>query len=445
MGWQAAPITSDWLHRHPYAVAALALHALGLALLWAAGPYQLTRQQEVRDEALIAHSVAQARTLQAQRRVRALEAAQRAMTGEGLAADAPLPEDPHALAERAQAAARAVQAADQAARADELARLRQLPREQALAQVRQQDAQAAATEAAASSGPNPPADALAQAERQTQTALERQAARDARAAHGSAVQLPGRGGSANGAGARGGPSGGQSGGGSEGEGRLAGGAGHGTGDGRGAGSALERGLQPATVRAHDPAAPVAAGATGAVHRLTRGRRLGPDGALTDRVLLDTWYVVGPFDSPAGRQGQLRVEPPELGVNLDAVYAGAGGRALRWQFVQEPGYPLVPQPRRENASYYAYTEVHSPDAREVWLDIGADDDSRLWLNEQLVWDSGAGDKPWYHRPFYTLGPALRHAGLAEGSVRVRLRPGPNRLLFKLVNGIDLMFFSVTLRP
>ena len=76
---------------------------------------------------------------------------------------------------------------------------------------------------------------------------------------------------------------------------------------------------------------------------------------------------------------------------------------------------------------------------------ADDDSRLWLNDQLVWDSGPGDKPWYHRPFYTLGPALRHVGLAEGSVRVRLRPGPNRLLFKLVNGIDLMFFSVTLRP
>jgi hypothetical protein len=441
MAWQAAPAASDWLRRHPYLAAALALHGLGLALLWAAGPYQLARQQAVRDEALIAKSLQQAHAMQAQRRVRALEAAQRAMTGEGPAADAPLPDDLPALAERAQAAARAVQAADQAARAEELARLRQRPREQALAEVRAQDAQAAAA-----SSPTAPADALAQAERQTQAALARQAARDARAAHGTTVQLGGPGGTPRGAGARGGLSDGSSGG-SEGDERLAGGSGSGTGAGAPgvAGGALERGRQPATVRAHDPAAPVAAAATGAVHHLARGRRLGAGGALADRVLLDAWYVLGPFDSPAGRAGQLRVEPPELGVNLDAVYAGAGGRALRWRFVQEPAYPLVPHPRRENATYYATTEVHSPDDREVWLDIGADDDSRLWLNDQLVWDSGPGDKPWYHRPFYTLGPALRHAGLAEGSVRVRLRPGPNRLLFKLVNGIDLMFFSVTLRP
>lgn len=426
MAWQARP-ARGWVQRHPYAAAALALHGLGLALLWTAGPYQLARQQAVRDESLIASSLQQARTLQAQRRVRALEAAQRAMTGEGPAAEAPLPEDPQALTERAQTAARALQTADQQARADELARLRQLPREQALAEVRAQDERA--REAAPPQG-----DAMAEAERQAQGALARQAERDARAAHGSPVRQAG------------GAAGGGEGGGERGDSRVGGsGAGTGAGIARAAGGALERGPQSATVRAHGSAAPVATAATGAVHRLTRGRRLGEGGALADRVLLDTWYVVGPFDSPAGPRGQRQVEAPELGVNLDAVYAGAGGRSLRWQFVQEPGYPIVPQPRRENATYYAYTEVHSPDAREVWLDIGADDDSRLWLNEQLVWDSGAGDKPWYHQPFYTLGPALRHAGLAEGSVRVRLKPGPNRLLFKLVNGIDLMFFSVTLRP
>jgi hypothetical protein len=86
-----------------------------------------------------------------------------------------------------------------------------------------------------------------------------------------------------------------------------------------------------------------------------------------------------------------------------------------------------------------------EARDVWLDIGADDDSKLWLNDKLVWTSDGGDKPWYHVPYYNLQPEMARYGLVEGTRRVHLQAGRNTLLFKLYNGIDLMFFSVVLRP
>jgi hypothetical protein len=101
------------------------------------------------------------------------------------------------------------------------------------------------------------------------------------------------------------------------------------------------------------------------------------------------------------------------INPQTLRVGAG-RVLRWQYQSNAGYPFVPQPRAENAVYFAYTEVMVDEAREVWLDFGADDDSKLWLNGDLVWTSGAAE-------------------------------ARNTLLFKLYNGIDLMFFAVVLSP
>jgi hypothetical protein len=133
------------------------------------------------------------------------------------------------------------------------------------------------------------------------------------------------------------------------------------------------------------------------------------------------------------------------VDLDAAYEGSRGRVLQWQYQSNAGYPFVPQPRAENAVYFAYTEVMVDEAQEVWLEIGADDDSKLWLNDALVWTSGTGDKRWYRQPFYQLKDDIGKLNLVEGSQRVKLRAGRNTLLFKLYNGIDLMFFSVVLSP
>ncbi len=64
---------------------------------------------------------------------------------------------------------------------------------------------------------------------------------------------------------------------------------------------------------------------------------------------------------------------------------------------------------------------------------------MWVSDSL------GDKPWYRTPFYRLDPEIAQLNLVEGKKLVRLRAGRNTLLFKLYNGIDLMFFSVVLTP
>jgi hypothetical protein len=165
---------------------------------------------------------------------------------------------------------------------------------------------------------------------------------------------------------------------------------------------------------------------------------------TNRFVLDRWYVVGPFHAGSPQDLHRRVLPPEVDVNLDAVYEGKEGRLLRWRWSDQPAYPFVPQPRMEDAIYYAYTELVVDQAQDVWLDLGVDDDAKLWLNDALVWVSGPGTKPWYSRPYYNLRDSIANRALVEDSRRVRLQPGRNRLLLKLYNGIDLMFFSVVVR-
>jgi hypothetical protein len=229
--------------------------------------------------------------------------------------------------------------------------------------------------------------------------------------------------------------------GTAGEAANAGGA-SGSGAAAAAAAALQGGGGFADVRRYAAPAPVAVAA--GEGRAGSARTLGAGGTAADRIVLDRWYIAGPFEA-RGPQDLHRVYPPELAVDLDAVYAGKGGRTLRWRWTDDPRYPLVPQPRMENAVYYAYTEIRVERPLVVWLDIGADDDSKLWLNGALVWVSGDGMKPWYRQPFYTLGDSLARHALVEGSRRVVLQPGRNRLLFKLYNGIDLMFFSVVLRP
>jgi hypothetical protein len=179
-------------------------------------------------------------------------------------------------------------------------------------------------------------------------------------------------------------------------------------------------------------------------RTGAGRRLGAGGSFANRIFLDTWYVIGPF-AGHGRDSADAVYPPERGVDLDAVYYGKNDAPVRWNWQQEPSYPFVPRPRAENAVYYAYTEVEVDRDMDMWMSIGADDDSKLWFNDRLVWISGDGDKPWYRTPFYSLEIELAQRNLTEGQRKLHFHKGRNTILFKLYNGMNLMFFSVVLSP
>ena len=405
--------------------ASILLHTAVLLGLWVLAPNTLRTAPQVRDERLIQASAAQAQRMQMQRQVQALEKTQRQMSGGGPPpAPAPTSDDPQALLERAKAAQSAIAQALEKSQAQELARLLDIPPAQALAKLRAQAAPAKPATPSTTPPTTPPTPAEAAAQiadlsARAQGAAQAQHDLARRQAQGSAVALEGA--DANG-----------SGGGAAGSSERAGGAGGAGPSGffKDARTFSPRGRADATALASQWRA--------------EGRTLGSGGARADRVYLNVWYIAGPF-AGRGPASQATVYPPEQGVNLDAVYAGAAGRSLRWRYVNEARYPLVPQPEAENAVYYAYTEVFAEQAQDVWLDLGADDDARLWLNDELVWTSDNGDKPWYTAPYSSLGKQVAAYGLVEASQRVHLQAGRNTLLLKLYNGCCLMFFSVVMRP
>lgn len=408
----------DWARRHPFIVASLALHALLAAGFYLAGPRALQQQQRTQDLARVGNALEAARREQVQRHLQRLEQLAREQGAEppASAASSPL--------ERAEALTQRIEAAAQQARAKELARLLKLTPEQALAKVRAEDARRQKLL------PRDAAQAMAQLERRARDAAERQRLLEQRQRDGHRVA-----GGAGGAGSEGnGPGGARAGGaglGGTGTGRGGSGAGAGeAGDSIGGRGEPERRYDAAVaVPVLDPAR----------LRFAEARNFGPGAAHANRVYLDRWYVTGPFAAASSRV-MNEVLTPEIAVDLDAVYAGKHG-VVGWRPQQSPTYPFIPEPRERDALYYAYTELRVDRDTEVWLDIGADDDTKLWLNDELVWASGNGDKPWYHQPFYNLGAEMAQYGLVEGRVRVTLRAGRNTLLLKLYNAVDLMFFSV----
>lgn len=176
-----------------------------------------------------------------------------------------------------------------------------------------------------------------------------------------------------------------------------------------------------------------------------GRIIGPGGTYANRVYVNRWYLIGPFDGRHGK-GLLANDrhPPEQGVALDAVYRGKQGRLLRWAYVDMDRYPLIPPDEAEDAVYYGYTEVMVDRDEDLTAWIGADDDAQLWLNDRLVWAGGSIDKGWFFGRIYeTYDDDVRNYNLSEGKRTVHFRKGRNKLFFKLSNGPTRLFFSLVL--
>jgi len=179
-------------------------------------------------------------------------------------------------------------------------------------------------------------------------------------------------------------------------------------------------------------------------RKTSAHAIGKGAPYADRIYLNRWHIVGPFPGRGPHSSIDLVYPPEMLVDLDAVYEGIGGRTLAWEYLTSPAYPTVPPVRAQDAIYYACTEVVVDEDVDLVLAIGSDDDTKLWLNDSLVWRSGDAFKPWYRSPGYVGMPKeIADWNLAEGSRTLRFRKGRNRLLLKLYNGSSLAFFSVVI--
>jgi hypothetical protein len=148
-----------------------------------------------------------------------------------------------------------------------------------------------------------------------------------------------------------------------------------------------------------------------------GRKILSSGQAADWMFVDSWYCIGPFPNPMRRYIDTKF-PPETVVDLDATYTGKGGQEIRWEFMQELHMPCVPLHAEPYAIYYAYTELYSDKPRDLWIAIGSDDKSKVWINDQQVWTSGSQHKGWR---------------VDEGFRKVHFRKGFNKVLLRLENG------------
>jgi hypothetical protein len=156
---------------------------------------------------------------------------------------------------------------------------------------------------------------------------------------------------------------------------------------------------------------------GAVRAIPGRRITGTGGPDAPWLFVDSWYAVGPFPNPE-RRNLNKPFPPETAVDLDATYAGKGGHPLRWRFHQSNGPKIVPPDFEEYAIYYFFTELWLDRPRDLWIAVGSDDQSKLWVNGRLVWVSSDQLKGWQ---------------FGEGLRRVHFAQGRNHVLVRLENG------------
>ena len=176
-----------------------------------------------------------------------------------------------------------------------------------------------------------------------------------------------------------------------------------------------------------------------------GRMLGRGGEFANRVYINSWYLIGPFEGKhgSGLFSNYRY-PPEDGVALDAAYRGKENRVVKWRYLNADSYPLVPPDFAEDAVYYGYTELMLDRERYLTMWIGADDDAQIWLNDEKVWVGGNINKTSFWRDLYdTRNTYARDFNMTEGKRNVRFKKGRNKIFFKLANGPSRTFFSLVL--
>jgi hypothetical protein len=175
-----------------------------------------------------------------------------------------------------------------------------------------------------------------------------------------------------------------------------------------------------------------------------GRIIGPGGPYADRVYVNRWYLIGPFDRKHHEAWKNEPDPPEQAVVLDAAYRGKDGRLLKWEYVDSASYPLVPPQPAGDAVYYGYTELMVDKERDLTIWVGDRDDAQLWVNDRLVWRGRMIVKSRFYREVNDSDNTHgRDYNFSEGKRVVHFRQGRNKLFFKLSNGLGPVFFSLVL--
>ena len=156
-----------------------------------------------------------------------------------------------------------------------------------------------------------------------------------------------------------------------------------------------------------------------------GQKITSYGRYAPWFYIGNWYVIGPF--PNRRRENINTAfPPESIIDLDAVYTGKDEKSVQWEYISSPSCLVIPPQYDEYAIFYAYTEIYSERARDLWIALGSDDRSDMWINELPVWKSSNQLKPWR---------------IDEGFRKVHIQQGHNKILIRVENGWRECCFSL----
>lgn len=164
-----------------------------------------------------------------------------------------------------------------------------------------------------------------------------------------------------------------------------------------------------------------------LERAPTARKFSADTPRDIWIFISDWYVLGRYNNE-GRSNIEKVFPPESIVDLNAQYVSEDGETLRWEYESYLPPMVAPYAWESWKIYYFYTELYFEEEAEVWLAIGSDDRSDLWINDLPVWHSANRHKGWYP---------------AEGFRKVVFKEGRNKILLRLENGQSSLGFSLYL--
>ncbi len=135
-----------------------------------------------------------------------------------------------------------------------------------------------------------------------------------------------------------------------------------------------------------------------------------------------WMVIGPFPFDEGLDGN---HPPERELKMEEVYTGMNS-TIGWQKTETgpEGYlNFISLFNQDDAAAvdmigmaYAYTEIASPDDREVTLTLGSNDGAKIWLNGEIIYNVHVG----------------RSAIADQVFLKIHLKKGTNKILAKVEN-------------
>jgi hypothetical protein len=164
-------------------------------------------------------------------------------------------------------------------------------------------------------------------------------------------------------------------------------------------------------------------------RAIPGRKLIGESNGGHWVYPDSWYMIGPFSNERRTQINTRF-PPEMLLDLDAIYAVGENAPVQWEFFQSDKPKISPAKIGSDTIFYFTTEIYSDRPRNLWLALGSDDQGICWINDQLIWISDNN---------------LKSCQPDESFRKIYLEKGFNRILFRLENSIYDGAFCFQLYP